>query len=79
MKSLAALAAFLAAATAVAQDREAPPAPGTPHDFRLPAKETIRLDNGLKATFIDYGSVRDLTRGAGSKPPFDMMTGTRRI
>ncbi|MBK8252189.1 MAG: lasso RiPP family leader peptide-containing protein [Polyangiaceae bacterium] len=27
---------------------------------------------------IDYGSVRDLTRGAGSKPTFDMMTGTRR-
>lgn len=27
---------------------------------------------------IDYGSVRDLTRGTGSKPPFDMMSGTRR-
>lgn len=28
---------------------------------------------------IDYGSVRDLTRGTGSKPVFDMMSGTRRL
>lgn len=28
---------------------------------------------------IDYGSVRDLTRGTGSKPTFDMMSGTRRL
>jgi hypothetical protein len=28
---------------------------------------------------IDYGSVQQLTRGAGSKPTFDMMSGTRRV
>jgi hypothetical protein len=28
---------------------------------------------------IDYGSVRELTRGTGSKPLFDMMSGTRRL
>lgn len=28
---------------------------------------------------IDYGSVRELTRGTGSKPTFDMMSGTRRL
>ena len=27
---------------------------------------------------IDYGSVRDLTRGNGSRPTFDMMSGSRR-
>lgn len=27
---------------------------------------------------IDYGSIRDMTRGVGSKAPFDMMSGTRR-
>jgi hypothetical protein len=27
---------------------------------------------------IDYGTIRDMTRGAGSKQPFDMMSGTRR-
>jgi len=61
MKRLAALMAALAVASAVAGERETPPAPGTPHEFRLPAKETIRLDNGLSATFIDYGSVPKVT------------------
>ena len=28
---------------------------------------------------VDYGTVRELTRGAGSKPIFDMMAGTRRL
>lgn len=27
---------------------------------------------------VDYGTIRDMTRGAGSKTPFDMMSGTRR-
>jgi predicted Zn-dependent peptidase len=61
MRALVALLAALAAASALAQVREAPPPPGTPHAFRLPAKETIRLDNGLAATFIDYGSVPKVT------------------
>ena len=61
MKRLFLLMAGLAAASAVAGEREMPPAPGTPHEFRLPAKETIRLDNGLAATFIDYGSVPKVT------------------
>jgi predicted Zn-dependent peptidase len=41
--------------------RETPPAPGEPRDFRLPAKETLRLPNGLAMTFIDYGSVPKVT------------------
>jgi predicted Zn-dependent peptidase len=41
--------------------RETPPAPGEPRDFRLPAKETLRLPNGLSMTFIDYGSVPKVT------------------
>ena len=52
---------MLAAAAQLAQEREAPPAPGTPHEFRLPAKETLQLDNGLSATFIEYGSVPKVT------------------
>jgi predicted Zn-dependent peptidase len=55
-RALAALASLLAA-SAFAQTRESPPPPGTPHEFRLPAKEALRLDNGLALTFIDYGSV----------------------
>ena len=57
MKAFALLAALLATAAAPAAERELPPQPGKPHEFRLPAKETLRLDNGLAMTFIDYGSV----------------------
>lgn len=28
---------------------------------------------------VDYGCVQQLTRGTGSKPTFDMMSGTRRV
>jgi predicted Zn-dependent peptidase len=59
MRRLPGLAALLAL-TGVAAG-EAPPAPGEPHEFRLPAKETLRLDNGLSMTFIDYGSVPKVT------------------
>ncbi len=61
VKRVAALLACLAALNAAAADRELPPAPGTPHEFKLPAKETLRLDNGLAMTFIDYGSVPKVT------------------
>jgi zinc protease len=60
MMRLAAAAACLVAAC-VALASEAPPAPGEPHEFRLPAKESFRLDNGLAVTFIDYGSVPKAT------------------
>lgn len=31
-----------------------------------------------RPAILDYGSVQALTRGAGSMPTFDMMSGTRR-
>jgi predicted Zn-dependent peptidase len=65
MRRLAALAPVaalaVAGATASAAERELPPAPGTPHELKLPAKETVRLDNGLAITFIDYGRVPKAT------------------
>src|SRR5687768_6453817 len=61
MKRLPFLVAALVAIGATAAEREQPPEPGTPHEFRLPAKETIRLDNGLAMTFLDYGSVPKVT------------------
>jgi predicted Zn-dependent peptidase len=61
VRRVAALLACLFAAAAAAAEREQPPLPGTPHEFRLPAKETLRLDNGLATTFIDYGSVPKVT------------------
>jgi predicted Zn-dependent peptidase len=59
-RSVAALLCLIVA-TASAEVRESPPAPGEPRDFTLPAKETLRLDNGLSLTFIDYGSVPKVT------------------
>lgn len=32
-----------------------------------------------RPVIIDYGSVRELTRGTGTKPLTDMMSGTRRL
>ncbi len=61
MKRFLFLAVALVAFGTAAAEREQPPEPGTPHEFRLPAKETIRLDNGLSMTFIDYGSVPKVT------------------
>lgn len=55
------IALALFAAAGLAAERESPPAPGAPHELRLPDKETLRLDNGLRMTFIDYGSVPKVT------------------
>lgn len=43
---------------------EAPPAPGTPKDYRLPPKTTRTLANGLDVTFIDYGEIPKVTIAA---------------
>lgn len=46
-----------------------------------PAAENVEIAKRPyeRPEIIDYGSVRDLTRGTGSKPVFDMMSGTRRL
>jgi predicted Zn-dependent peptidase len=38
-------------------DKETPPVGGPPRDFRIPAKETFSLDNGLAVTLVPYGAV----------------------
>lgn len=37
--------------------KETPPVPGTPKDFRLPPRRTIDLPNGMKLTLVPYGRV----------------------
>jgi len=54
--ALVALIAFQAAGAT-----ETPPPPGPPRDFTLAGSETIALDNGLRVTFIDYGTVPMVT------------------
>jgi len=51
----------LALAAVPAPAREAPPAPGEPRDFELAGSDTVSLDNGLRITFIDYGTVPMVT------------------
>ncbi len=47
-----------------AADKEAPPAPGKPKGFELPAKHTFELDNGLRATLVQYGLLPKATISA---------------
>jgi len=47
------LIGFIANAWAASE----PPAPGTPKDFILPAKESFQLDNGLKVTMVPFGTI----------------------
>jgi zinc protease len=37
--------------------KEAPPAPGAPRDFTLPAKHEFTLANGMRVTLVPYGRV----------------------
>jgi zinc protease len=51
------LAAFIAASSLVAQEKETPPPLGTPKPFAVPAGETFTLPNGMKVTLAQYGAV----------------------
>ncbi|WP_291844889.1 pitrilysin family protein [Maricaulis sp.] len=56
LSGLAALAALAGIATAQTPGRGlAPPAPGTPLPFELPATQTLTLNNGLTVTFVPWG------------------------
>jgi predicted Zn-dependent peptidase len=43
--------------TTAAADKQAPPRPGQPKDFRLPRATTETLPNGLRVTLVPYGKV----------------------
>ena len=57
MRSRLLATALLLAALPLAAQKEAPPAPGTPKDFRVPPRRTITLPNGMKVSFVRYGTV----------------------
>jgi predicted Zn-dependent peptidase len=54
------LAAALCVAAAFA-NKQAPPAPGQPKGFQVPAPRQFQLDNGLKVNHVDYGTVPKAT------------------
>ena len=43
--------------TATAQEKELPPEGGTPKGFKLPEKQVVTLDNGLKLVMVPYGAI----------------------
>ncbi|MEP5612053.1 MAG: pitrilysin family protein [Cyclobacteriaceae bacterium] len=45
----------------ISQEKELPPAGGTPKGFTLPAKESFELDNGLSGVLIPWGSIPKAT------------------
>lgn len=56
--ALAAATALVAALPAAAQQkRETPPALGTPKAFTLPPKREFVLANGMKVTFVPFGTI----------------------
>ncbi len=58
---LLAAAALFAAPVQAAVDLSKVPPVGTPKDFALPARETITLPNGLKVSFIPFGTLPKVT------------------
>jgi len=57
MRKLMLLGALACAATPLTAQKEAPPAPGKPKDFRVPPRRTFTLSNGMKVTMARYGVV----------------------
>lgn len=43
------------------QEKELPPEGGSPKDFKIPEREVLELDNGMKAVMVDYGIVPKVT------------------
>ena len=56
---VAGLALF--AGTPLLAQKQAPPAPGTPRDFRLPQTRTFALPNGMQVTLVPYGTLPKAT------------------
>ena len=59
--------AFLTACHSVlAQEtvKQTPPEGGTPKDFKLPAKQQFKLENGLKVTMVPFGKIPKATISA---------------
>ena len=58
--SVAALA-VVSASSMLAQQKVAPPAGGTPKDFKLPTKREFTLPNGMDVTIVPFGTVPKAT------------------
>lgn len=62
IRPLVAALVVLGAAIAPAHaQKQQPPAPGTPRDFRLPAKRSFTLANGMEVDMVPFGTVPKAT------------------
>jgi zinc protease len=62
MKIRAILALLVLAASApLFAQKQAPPEPGKPKGFSVPAPHRFTLDNGLKVTLVEYGTLPKVT------------------
>ena len=62
MKNRAILALLtLAVSTPLFAQKQAPPEPGKPKGFSVPAPHKLTLDNGLKVTLVEYGTLPKVT------------------
>jgi len=59
--TLAVIAIGPAGALRGQQETQAPPAPGTPKDFRLPKPTRFTLENGLAVTMVPFGQIPKVT------------------
>lgn len=61
LRTLLTAAVFFAAAIPAQAQKQAPPAPGTPKAFSLPAVQRMTLPNGLEVRLVPYGEVPKAT------------------
>lgn len=61
IKPLVLIGCVFLLAPAVLAQKQTPPEGGTPKDFKLPEKQTFKLDNGLEATLVSYGNLPKVT------------------
>lgn len=59
--SFLAAAVLLAVAVPLAAQKQTPPPAGTPKDFRLPAKRSFTLANGLEVDLVPFGQIPKAT------------------
>src|SRR6185503_9544022 len=52
---------ILALAPAAFAEKETPPPAATPKGFRVPAPRSFSLDNGMKVSFVSYGTMPKVT------------------
>jgi predicted Zn-dependent peptidase len=60
MKTFFHAALIALSVSSAAAQRETPPAPGTPKDYKVPRSTTFTLENGMKVTMVPFGRVPKL-------------------